>query len=130
MDNLEFGERYSTEVSISEQKDKVMLYLSDALKVAEDLPNLPQDFQNKIILIIENSKSWFDKSVNRIKGELKEENEVQLISIYILSEPDDSPLLFGLEFWISLDEEHGRGMKVDADTMEIIDYGLADVAFC
>lgn len=130
MKNLEFDEDYCTEVSIVEQKDGVMLCLSDDLEAIETLPYLSQDFVDKIILVVENSKSWFEKSVNRIKNELKEENEIQLISIYILSEPDDSPLLFGLEFWISSDREHGRGMKIEADTMNIVDYGLGDVAFC
>ena len=127
---LEFDEEYSTEVSIPEQKDTVILYLSDALEVIEYLPDIDQCFENKIISIIKKSESWYKESVNRIKNELEEENKIQLISIYILSEPDEKPLLFGLEFWISLDEEHGRGMKIRSDSMEIIEYGLADVAFC
>ena len=49
---------------------------------------------------------------------------------YILTEPNENPLTFGLQFRVLSDVEHGRGMKIEADTMNIIDYGLADVAFC
>ena len=37
--------------------------------------------------------------------------------------------IVGLMFRVEQDVEHGRGMKISINSMEIIDYGLADVAF-
>ena len=125
---FDFDEDFCTEVRVKEEKNTICLYLSDELMVVDDLPNLPESFAADINHIINQSHSWYDKAVQVIKHELCNEKP-RLMSIYILSEPDNEPLIFGLGFRVVADIEHGRGMKVRADTMEIIDYGLADVAF-
>lgn len=63
----------------------------------------------------------------RIKEELPSA-EGQLLRINILSELDEEDLVFGLQFWVSEDIEHGRGMKIRRSDFTIIDYGNADVA--
>lgn len=52
------------------------------------------------------------------------------MAIYLLSEQTDADFIFGLLFGVKADSEHGRGMKLRLDPLEILDYGLADVAFC
>ena len=131
MKDLEFDEKYTMDITISGQKDGVVLYLADTLLDSlKTLPNISDSLKSKISSVIAKSDIWLQNSINRIKSEVKDEGEVQLISIYILSEENMDSLIFGLEFWLSTDEEHGRGMKLRSDTFEIIDYGLADVAFC
>lgn len=131
MKDLEFDEKYTMDITISGQKDGVVLYLADTLLDSlKTLPNISDSLKSKISSVIAKSDIWLQNSINRIKSEVKDECEVQLISIYILSEENMDSLIFGLEFWLSTDEEHGRGMKLRSDTFEIIDYGLADVAFC
>lgn len=128
--NLEFDEDYCVEVSISEEKDEVLLYLSDGLSVIDELPCFPKNYESSIIAFISNSDKWYSKAIKKISNELINETNIKLMCIYILSEPDEQPLIFGAQFRVSSDLEHGRGMKIRSDTMEIIEYGLADVAFC
>ena len=128
--NLEFSEDYCAEVSIPEEKNEILLYLSDSLAVIDELPDLPENYKQSIISLVSNSDKWYNRAIKKIKNELADEKKIKLMCIYILTEPNENLLTFGLEFRVSSDIEHGRGMKVETDTMEIIDYGLADVAFC
>lgn len=128
--NLEFDEDYCVEVSVSGEKNKILLYLSDSLSVIDDLPDLPESYKDSIIFLISNSNEWYSKAIKKISNELVDEKNIKLMCIYILTEPDEQPLIFGAQFRVPSDEEHGRGMKFRSDSMEIIEYGLADVAFC
>ena len=38
-------------------------------------------------------------------------------------------LIFGLEFGLREDSEHGRGLKFSLDSFEILEYGLGEVAY-
>ncbi len=42
----------------------------------------------------------------------------------------DENNIVGLEFRVPKDIEHGRGMKINTATLEVIEYGLGEVAFC
>lgn len=128
--NLEFDKDYCTEVYITEEEDEILLYLSDSLAVIDELPDIPENYKQSIISLVSNSDKWYNRAIKKIKNELADEKKIKLMCIYILTEPNENPLTFGLEFRVSSDIEHGRGMKVETDTMKIIDYGLADVAFC
>lgn len=128
--NLEFDKDYCTEVYITEEEDEILLYLSDSLAVIDELPDIPENYKQSIISLVSNSDKWYNRAIKKIKNELADEKKIKLMCIHILTEPNENPLTFGLEFRVSSDIEHGRGMKVETDTMKIIDYGLADVAFC
>ena len=128
--NLEFDEDYCTEISILEEKHEILLYLSDSLLVMDEITDLSEDYKNSIILLVTNSDTWYNKAIKKIRAELSNEKNIKLMCIYILTEPDEHPLIFGAQFRVPSDEEHGRGMKIRSDSMEIIEYGLADVAFC
>ena len=128
--DLEFDEDYCVGVYISEQENEILLYLSDSLAVIEELPNKPEDYKKSILNLLSKSYEWYSKAIERITNELINEKSIKLVCIYILTEPNEKPLTFGLQFRVSSDIEHGRGMKIETDNMDIIDYGLADVAFC
>jgi hypothetical protein len=128
--NLEFDEDYCAELYILEQDEEILLYLSDSLEVIDELPDIPKSYEKSIMTLVINSDKWYGKAINKISSELDNEKNIKLMCIYILTEPEEQPLIFGLQFRVSSDVEHGRGMKVEADTMNIIDYGLADIAFC
>ena len=128
--NLEFDKDYCTEVYITEEEDEILLYLSDSLAVIDELPDIPENYKQSIISLVSNSDKWYNRAIKKIKNELADEKKIKLMCIYILTEPNENPLIFGLDFRVSSDIEHGRGMKVETDTLKIIDYGLADVAFC
>ena len=38
-------------------------------------------------------------------------------------------MVFGLEYRIDADVEHGRGLKIDGETFEILEWGIGEVAF-
>jgi len=128
--SLHFDEDYCAGVYISEQENEILLYLSDDLDVIDKLPNISENYKYAITSLVSNSDKWYDYAIERIRSELAYEELITLVCIYILTEDSESPLIFGLQFRVSSDVEHGRGMKLRADTMEIIEYGLADVAFC
>lgn len=128
--NLEFDKDYCTEVYITEEENEILLYLSDSLAVIDELPDIPENYKQSIISLVSNSDKWYNSVIKKIKNELAYEKNIKLMCIYILTEPNENPLIFGLDFRVSSDIEHGRGMKVETDTLKIIDYGLADVAFC
>lgn len=128
--NLEFDEDYCAEVYISEQNEEILLYLSDSLEVIDELPDIPKSYEKSIMTLISNSEKWYRQAIEKIEEELIDTTKIKLMCIYILTEPNDEPLIFGLQFRVSSDVEHGRGMKVEDGTMNIIDYGLADIAFC
>lgn len=128
--SLEFDEDYCAEVYILEQDGEILLYLSDSLEVIDELPDIPKSYEKSITTLVSNSDKWYGKAVNKIGNELVNEKNIKLMCIYILTEPEEQTLVFGAQFRVSSDIEHGRGMKIRSDTMEIIEYGLADVAFC
>ena len=128
--DLEFDEDYCTEIFISKEKHEILLYLSDSLSVVDNILDIPESYKESITSLVSNSDRWYDKAIKKIRAELSNEKNIKLMCIYILTEPDEQPLIFGAQFKLPSDEEHGRGMKIRSDSMEIIEYGLADVAFC
>ena len=51
------------------------------------------------------------------------------MTIYILSEQNVNSIIFGLLFRVEIDIEHGRGLKMDGETLKILEYGTAEVSF-
>ncbi|WP_048768299.1 hypothetical protein [Oligella urethralis] len=104
---------------------QIFLSISDDLDSAYQA--ISEENQLRIWHFIDQSGIWLVLAKARIKEELPSA-EGQLLRINILSELDEEDLVFGLQFWVSEDIEHGRGMKIRHSDFAIIDYGNADVA--
>lgn len=126
-----FDENFEMYINISEEKEVVSLTIADYLNVIDELPNLPLEYENRIIKFLESSKIWYANAVSKIKEETNIKNiDCELLIIFILSEPDEKELIFGLEFGSSFDMEHNIGMKIKEKDYSVIEYGTGDVAFC
>lgn len=126
-----FDENFEMYINISEEKEVVSLTIADYLNVIDELPNLPLEYENRIIEFLESSKIWYANAVSKIKEETNIKNiDCELLIIFILSEPDEKELIFGLEFGLSFDIEHNIGMKIKEKDYSVIEYGTGDVAFC
>jgi hypothetical protein len=105
----------------------VVLEISDSLETSEQVLQLP--YKEKIAEFINSSASWYEASIKKIEAETSNPGKIKLMRIYVLSEQDVDSLVFGLMYRIDSDIEHGRGLKIDGKTLEIIEYGIGDVAF-
>ena len=125
-----FDENFEMYVEVSVSENPVALSISDSLYVIDELPNLPKDYEERIVKFLQNSSVWYAKAIDRMKSEAQGYFDCELLSVFILSEPKEENLIFGLEFGSSLDEEHNIGMKITEKDLTIIEYGGGDVAFC
>ncbi|MCY7062395.1 hypothetical protein MK385_06320 [Streptococcus oralis] len=116
-------------VTIPEVNEKVRLELSDDLTIASLANNLPSSYESKIFELLKNSDVWFYKSVEKIYKELGCKVSLNLIGIHLLSEDQDDDFIFGVEFGSPEVNEHGIGLKISLSSMDIIDYGDADIAY-
>ena len=114
-------------VSIPEEKEKVCLILSDSLEVINEELTLP--YKVKLDNLLDQSSVWYPKALEKIQEEFPELAHARLLSIFILSEQTDIDLIFGLEFGLREDSEHGRGLKFSLDSFEILEYGIGEVAY-
>lgn len=78
---------------------------------------------------LDNIDQWLPQVVARIDSEFDKQVEKKLTNIFILSEPDEDDLIFGVSFWIAEDTEHGRGAKISMNNNQLIEYGHAEDAF-
>ena len=124
--DINFDEDLEMTVCIPEQPDAVRLAISDHLDAAAE--NLGGAYKEKIIRMIHDSSIWYPKAQEKILSDLSIPG--RLMVIYLLSEQGDSDFVFGLLFRVEKDAEHGRGMKISLGSMEILEYGLGDAAFC
>ena len=67
--------------------------------------------------------------MKKIQEEFTDLSHARLLSIFILSEQSDVDLIFGLEFGLREDSEHGRGLKSSLNSFEILEYGIGEVAY-
>jgi hypothetical protein len=125
--DIVFDENYSMSgIFITQQNEDIRLSISDGLDAAHE--PLQDDYKNRIANFINFSKSWFPIALNKIKTETENPGELQLICIHILFEQNQDNSLFGLEFYVDFDMEHGRGMVINGESLEIVGYGDADVS--
>ena len=75
------------------------------------------------------SSVWYPKALEKIQEEFPELAHARLLSVFILSEQTDIDLIFGLEFGLREDSEHGRGLKFSHNSLEILEYGIGKVAY-
>ncbi|MBN6073718.1 hypothetical protein HYE60_00235 [Aggregatibacter actinomycetemcomitans] len=114
-------------IHIPQQKDEVILAISDELDISTD--NLTEEYKQKINLMLSQLDQMLLVANQRLNKEFSETNNFRLLQIILLSEYSDPEFIVGLMFRVEQDVEHGRGMKISINSMEIIEYGLADVAF-
>lgn len=115
-------------IHIPQQKDEVILAISDELDISTD--NLTEEYKQKINLMLSQLDQILLVANQRLNKEFSETNNFRLLQIILLSEYSDPEFIVGLMFRVEQDVEHGRGMKVSLEEMTIIDYGDADRAFC
>ena len=122
-------ENFGTYVTIPEASRKVWLEVSDDLEISEFASNLPNSYQGKIHELLEKSEVWFYKAEEKVFQEFGEKIPLELFGIHLLSEDDAPDFIFGLVFGSPRESEHGIGLKMSLNTMDIIDYGDAEVAY-
>lgn len=128
MSRIEFDKNLETKVNLGDGLEKVRLVISDDLDAAYQ--PLPLEYEKRIIEFLSKVDQWLPMVEERINSEFSAEVGSQLMQVFILSEPAEDDLIFGLGFRVEEDIEHGRGAKVSMNDLSIIAYGLADIAFC
>ncbi|MBG9987798.1 hypothetical protein HZY88_02245 [Aerococcaceae bacterium DSM 111176] len=118
---------FETSINLGDEQEKVTLVISDDLEAAYE--PLPEDYEKKIVHFLDNIDQWLPQVVARIDSEFDKQVEKKLTNIFILSEPDEDDLIFGVSFWIAEDTEHGRGAKISMNNNQLIEYGHAEDAF-
>lgn len=132
---LIFDEELELLTSIDNLYNEVYIILSDELEASEE-DELSDNYKSQIATFVNCASDWHSKAVEAIndwarklyKVETVSAEQVQLQSIYVLFEQDEEPL-FGLEFRVAFDEEHGCGVKITGEEFQIIEVGEADIAF-
>ena len=127
-ENLEFY----TKSSIT--GNDICVILSDDLNASEE--TLEEEYKHKIANFINNYNIWYKKTIEKIEtwalsqyGHNPKSNEIKLMNIFILFEQQEKEL-YGLEFRVEFDIEHGCGLKISPNNLKIIEIGNGDVAFC
>lgn len=126
--NLEFY------ASIDETRNEICVVLSDALNASEE--QLTDKYKSQIAGFINDYSKWYEKALATINdwsqkeyNTAPKESNIRLLNIFILFEQGENEL-YGLEFGIDCDSEHGCGLKINNDDFQIIEIGNADIAFC
>ena len=132
--DIVFDENLEFYTSIGEANNEICVVLSDDLNATEE--DLTDEYKTQISGFINDYAKWHEKVFNAVNDwsenkycDRPEENNVQLLNIFVLFEQDESEL-YGLEFGIDCDNEHGCGLKISKDGYEVIEIGTADIAFC
>ena len=99
---------------------------------------LTEDYKGKIASFVNNMPQWYSRACNSIIAWAKDTykidahiQDIELINIFVLFEQNEDEL-FGVEFRVEFDVEHGCGIKIKVDNgkYDIIEVGTGDVAFC
>ena len=131
-----FDENLEMYIHLNNFDDEICLTLSDGLTASDE--ELTNEYKEKIVNFINNIQKWYSDSINAVLKYAKEnyeidakQKDIELINIFILFEQDEKEL-FGLEFRVEFDIEHGCGLKIKRveNNFEIIEVGTGDVAFC
>lgn len=114
-------------IAIPEEKEKVCLALSNSLEVINE--ELTPSYKAKLDHLLDQSSVWYPKALEKIQEEFSRTSAHQTPIHFILSEQTDIDLIFGLEFGLREDSEHGRGLKFSLNSFEILEYGIGEVAY-
>lgn len=133
---ITFNEHLEMYIHLDNFNDEICLTLSDGLAASDE--ELTNGYKERIANFINEAQKWYNKSVNTVLKYAKENYEIdakpediELTHIFILFEQNEKEL-FGLEFRVEFDIEHGCGLKIKGseNNFEIIEIGTGDVAFC
>ena len=102
------------------QSDKPIL-ADLSLPLEEGARPLTQELKVKVARLINLSATWYPLAVKRIKDEFNGDVDLRLVGLNILTDETQTEFIFGLNFDVSKDEEHGRGMSFPS--FEIIKHG-------
>ncbi|MDC2165702.1 hypothetical protein [Bacteroides thetaiotaomicron] len=131
-----FNEDLEMYVFLKDLDDEVCITLSDSLSASEE--ELTEDYKEKIASFVNNMPQWYSRACNSIIAWAKDTykidahvQDIELINIFVLFEQNEDEL-FGVEFRVEFDVEHGCGIKIKVDNgkYDIIEVGTGDVAFC
>ena len=139
MEELVFGEDEGFEVLVDVKGGvgEIFLSISDDLDSAYE--PVGDESRERIRRFIDRVEEWLPVAERRLEADASsidpaddihpaDDEAFKLVRITILSELVDADLVFGLQFWVSGDVEHGRGMKIRESDFAILDYGSAEVA--
>lgn len=131
-----FNEDLEMYVFLKDLDDEVCITLSDSLSASEE--ELTEDYKGKIASFVNNMPQWYSRACNSIIAWAKDTykidahiQDIELINIFVLFEQSEDEL-FGVEFRVEFDVEHGCGIKIKVNNgkYDIIEVGTGDVAFC
>ncbi|MCF6220144.1 MAG: hypothetical protein L3J65_03440 [Robiginitomaculum sp.] len=129
-----FDENLEFYISIDGVSKEVCIVLSDDLNSSEE--GLTDIYKAQISSFINDYSRWYEGALIAINEWSQKEhdiasqdNNIQLLNIFILFDQGASEL-YGLEFGVDCDIEHGCGLKITTDDYQIIEIGNADIAFC
>ncbi|WP_298108356.1 hypothetical protein [uncultured Bacteroides sp.] len=131
-----FNENLEMHVSLKGLDNKVCITLSDDLFASEE--ELTDEYKEKIVSFVNNLSEWYGLACSSViawaKNTYKIEagmQDIELTHIFILFE-QNAEELFGLEFRVEFDIEHGCGIKIKINDgrYDIVEVGTGDVAFC
>ena len=107
------------------QSDKPIL-ADLSLPLEEGARPLAQELKVKVARLINLSATWL--AVKRIKDEFNGDVDSWLVGLNILTDETQKEFIFGLNFDVSKDEEHGRGLQMSFPSFEIIKHGDAEAS--
>lgn len=131
-----FNEDLEMYVFLKDLDDEVCITLSDSLSASEE--ELTEDYKGKIASFVNTMPQWYSRACNSIIAWAKDTykidahvQDIELINIFVLFEQNEDEL-FGVEFRVEFDVEHGCGIKIKVNNgkYDIIEVGTGDVAFC
>lgn len=132
---IKFDDDLSMYIFIKYLNTEIGITLSDDLYASEE--KLTLVYREKIACFIDNIPQWYNKASDAIISWAKKTyninsgyNEIKLMRIYVLFEQRDNEL-FGLDFRVKFDIEHGCGIKIKGkdENYEIVEIGEGDVAY-
>lgn len=109
------------------QSDKPIL-ADLSLPLEEGARPLTQELKNKVARLINLSATWYPPAVKKIKDEFNGDVDLWLVGLNILTDETQKEFIFGLNFDVSKDEEHGRGLQMSFPSFEIIKHGDAEAS--
>lgn len=133
---ITFNEDLEMYVFLKNLDREVCITLSNGLFASEE--ELKDDYKEKIASFVNNMLQWYNIVCNSIIAWAKDTykidahlQDIKLMGIFVLFE-QNADELFGLDFRVKFDVEHGCGIKIKVSNnkYDIIEVGTGDVAFC
>ncbi len=133
---INFDKNLEMYVSLKDLGNEVYITLSDSLFASEE--ELTDEYKEKIASFVNNLSEWYSLACSSVIAWAKDTykieacmQDIELTHIFVLFE-QNAEELFGLEFRVEFDIEHGCGIKIRINDgkYDIVEVGTGDVAFC